>query len=115
MQFLFKCVSKFDKLIAALNFNLRGKPLQRREAVQVLREICECIPNESAVSYVFLEQTKNASESKKKRYNLHIRMHVDEAARESIETVTRKRGLSLRESKGDLVVSTLEAPVEIFV
>jgi len=62
---------------------------------------------------VFLYKTRNASDSKRKGFNLHIKMHVDEATRENIESVTRKRGLSAKESNGDFVVSTLKAPMEI--
>jgi hypothetical protein len=62
---------------------------------------------------VFLEQTKNAKGSKRKGFDLHIRMHFDVTTRELIESVTRRRGLSVKVSNGDLVVSALKAPMEM--
>jgi hypothetical protein len=87
--------------------------LQRREAVQVLREICKCIPDESVVTCVFLEQTRNAADSRKNSYELHIKMNIDEATRENIESATRKHGLSVRASNEDFIVYALEERMEI--
>lgn len=89
--------------------------MDRREAVQVLREICECIPDESAVSYVFLEQSKTALNSREKTYDLHIRMQIEEITRKNIESVIRKRGLLNTVSNGDFVVSAIKSPAEIVV
>ena len=87
--------------------------MQRREAIKVLRKICECLPDQSAVSYVFLEKTRNTTNSNQKGYNLHIKMHVDETTIENIESVTRKLGLTVGILNGDFKVSALEAPMEI--
>jgi hypothetical protein len=90
--------------------------LQRREAVIVLREICECIPDESVVSWMFLEPTiKHSAETKGKEYDLHMKMALDKSTRENIESVIRRRGLLLKESKGKLIVSAFEQPIEIAV
>jgi hypothetical protein len=109
------CLSVYANLINldAVPQILRGLVLQRREAVRVLRKICKCIPDESTISFVFLEHTRNATGSKRKGFDLHIRMHVDEATREIIESLTRKRGLSVKVSNEDFLVSTIKAPMEI--
>jgi hypothetical protein len=87
--------------------------LLRGEAVLVLREICECIPNESAVSYVFLEPTKKRDGVYSQEYSLQIKMYLDKATRKGIESVARKHGLLLVESDGRLILSALEEALQV--
>jgi hypothetical protein len=111
------CLSVYANLInpSSKPPTLCGLVLERREAIRVLRKICKYTKDESAISFVFLEQTRNVQGSRRKGFDLHIRMQVDEATREIIESLTRKRGLSVKVSNRDFVVSALEAPMEIVV
>ena len=93
--------------------NLRGLILQRREAILVLTEICKCIPNDCAVSYMLLSPTKNATNPKRKMYDLHIKLCIDDLTRDNIEAVTKRRGLSIRKDDGNLFVTAMEQPIEI--
>ena len=89
----------------------------RREALLVLREICECIPNESAVSFVFLKPTWQTAKKKHsyRQYDLHMIMSLDKSTRENIESVARNHRLSVEESEGKLVFSAAKEIMEIVV
>ncbi len=85
----------------------------RREAVLVLREIWECIPDECAVNSVFLERAKKSTSFRNRQYDLHMKMAVDKSTFERIVSVTRRHGLSVEESGGNLVVSAAKELVAI--
>jgi len=89
--------------------------LLRHEAVLILKEICECIPNESDVSCIFLEPTKKASDPEQNEYNLHIEVPLDKFTRQLVESVTRKHGLIVKESNGKLTIYTVEKPIAILI
>ncbi len=77
--------------------------MRRREAVGLFREICECIPDPSGFSSVFLIQTSQA-DSLEENFELRINAMFDGRTLETIKVLLKKRRMFLVENKGSLVI-----------
>ncbi len=84
------------------------KPMLRRKATQVLREICECSPDNLPFRYICLiPLNPDTATTEDKMYNLQIGLSMDRPTRSCMKNVTRKLGLSFREFEGRVVVSDI--------
>ncbi|MGA2680739.1 MAG: hypothetical protein ABSF44_02945 [Candidatus Bathyarchaeia archaeon] len=73
--------------------------MQRREAIELLREICECIPD-AFVSGVSLSPNTFSG----KNFELRINVALDGRNLVDVETLVRKYGLKLNQNKGSLLI-----------
>ncbi len=78
--------------------------MQRHEAIQVLREICSCIPDASAVDCVSLHSRDEISETVGQDFELHIKTVCTESTLKSIQSIVRSHRLVMDESDGCLVI-----------
>jgi hypothetical protein len=73
--------------------------MQRREAIQLFREICKCIPD-AFVSSVSLSPVTFSG----KNFELRINVALDGRNLVDVETLVRKYGLKLNQNKGSLLI-----------
>ncbi|MCW4047614.1 MAG: hypothetical protein NWE99_08660 [Candidatus Bathyarchaeota archaeon] len=77
--------------------------MQRREAVLILREICDC-PDSKLISCVFLKpQTGNAG-FLPDSYELHIKGSFTETTIKRIKAIVEKHKLHVKECNGYLII-----------
>jgi hypothetical protein len=78
--------------------------MERREAIQLFREICECIPDSSRFHSVFLNSQKMATYPARRSFELRIDIALDKSSLRRVEDLVRKRRLAMEENKGALVI-----------
>ena len=89
------------------NGNLPLIVMERREAVQVFREICECIPDLSVLSGVLLRPQNHSGESLKDLFDLQVNAILDAMTMKLVRAVVRKRGLVLKANRQYLLVHSI--------
>ena len=83
--------------------------MQRREAVRLFREICECIPDASAFSSVFLIQRNEPASFGMENFELWINADLDNAGLRSVQSIVKERKLILEENRGFFVIYSADA------
>ena len=78
--------------------------MRRREAVSIFREICECVPD-AFVSKISLNQKKSAREG----FELRINVFLGGDSFGSVQSIVNKRGLTLKEDQGSLLIYRSQA------
>jgi hypothetical protein len=73
--------------------------MQRREAIELLREICECIPD-AFVSSVSLSPVTFSG----RNFELRINVALEERSLADVETLVKKYGLKLNQNNGSLLI-----------
>ena len=71
--------------------------MQRSEGVQVVREICQCIPD-ALISSISIAPRST------EEFELRISMFLDKQSLQHIQTIVDSHGLILREDKGTLLI-----------
>jgi hypothetical protein len=101
---LLRFVQKSIKCLRSTYKNLRGRHLQRREAILLLREIC-ALPETPMLTCVYLKSQNSAIDSSSKDFELYIKANGDAAIRKTVEWVAFKHHLEVSEdSHGFLMV-----------
>jgi hypothetical protein len=77
--------------------------MQRREAVGLFREICECIPDPSIFNSVFL-MTQKIAGSEKENFELRINAAINDNNLKRLEFIVKKHGMLLMENKGSIII-----------
>jgi hypothetical protein len=77
--------------------------LKRQEAIELLKEI---VAATKSVNYtqISLNPPSEKVQMKSEGYELHVKNHFDEADWQSLKTVIQKRGLSMQEYDGYIVI-----------
>ena len=78
--------------------------MERREAVRLFREICECIPDSSMFRSVFLNPQNMATDVTRRNFELRIDMALDKSSLRCVEDVVKKHKLVMEENKGSIVI-----------
>ena len=73
--------------------------MRRREAIEILREICKCIPD-AFVSSVSL----SPSAYLENEFELKISVALERKYLRNVEALVQRCGLMLKESKGQLLI-----------
>ncbi len=74
--------------------------MRRREAIQLFREICKCMPDAFISSISLSPNTPS-----KKEFELKISMVLDRKNLKNVETLVNKHGLMLKQDNGSLLIS----------
>jgi hypothetical protein len=86
--------------------NLRGRRLQRREAILLLREIC-ALPEVPLLTCVYLKSQSETIDYSSKDFVLHIKANGNSTVRKTIERLALRHHLEVGEdSHGFLTVFT---------
>ncbi len=80
-----------------------AKKLQRREAIEVFREICSCLPDAFLVNNVVLKPLDKFGSSRGD-YSLYIKIAFAESSLDEIAKVVERRQLCFKRSDGYLVI-----------
>ena len=73
--------------------------MQRREVIQVFREICECIPD------AFISTISLASNGRAKgQFALRIDVALNAKSLENVKSIVVKHGLTMKEDRGSLLI-----------
>ena len=78
--------------------------MKRREAIQVLREICDFITDDSIVNCLILKPLGDFAPFAVEGYALQMKIAFSESVLEQIKSVAAKHQLKVDESDGYLVV-----------
>ncbi len=78
--------------------------MQRREAIRLFREICECITDESVLSSVFLIQRNEPESLGMENFELWINAVLDNTGLRDVRSIVKERKLVLEENKGFFVI-----------
>jgi hypothetical protein len=90
--------------------------MQRREVIDLFREICECIPhsalNGASIMHRDIELSKNS-------FELRLNISLSEKDFRKIDSIVKKRNMILERNQQNLLIYSSEiapgtAPVEIF-
>ena len=72
--------------------------MQRREAVRLFREICECIPDAFVDGISLIENYLSGE------FELHLNISLNAKGIENVQSLVSKHGLLLKEDKGTIVI-----------
>lgn len=87
--------------------------MRRREAVEIFKEICECIP-EASLSSVFLTNRDTLFEFVGENYELRLNVSLDEKFLRKINSIVKKRNMIMERKDETLLVYAPEiAPSKI--
>jgi len=86
---------------------LRAIALERREAIQLFREICDNIPDIALSNCIVLKPQSRFSDAFPKFYELHIRAVLDEFDLNRLRTMVEKRNLFLETASGYIVIGSV--------
>ncbi len=78
--------------------------MQRRDAVRLFREICECIPDPSVLSCVFLIQRSKPASLGKENFELWINAAFDNPSLRDVQSIVKERKLVLEEKRRFFVI-----------
>ena len=78
--------------------------MERREAIQLFREICDIIPDLALSSCVVLQPQSRFSDAFPRFYELHIRAVLDEFDLKRLRTMVEKRNLFLEAAASGYIV-----------
>jgi hypothetical protein len=107
-SFLHELESNSLKLKTLLLANLSGGLMRRREAIRLFSEIYESIPD-AYITCVSLTPSAHSSEE----FELRINASLDLESLKKVQSIVNKRGLTLKEDKGFLLIYAPETkPVE---
>ncbi len=88
--------------------------MERREATLVLKEICKCILDPSALSCISLNSMENQEGSEEEAYELQIAANLEPVILRRISTVVKRHNLEMRKSPNCLVICPPKVePMEI--
>lgn len=73
--------------------------MQRREATQLFKEICECMPD-AVISNILLTPIDRLKEE----FALRIDAHLNANSLENVKAIVGKHGLTLKEDRGSLLI-----------
>ena len=82
---------------------LRGIALERREAIQLFREICDTIPDMSLANCVLLKP-KNCPDALQKLYELQIRIVLNESVLEQVRAIVSQHKLLMETAENFIVI-----------
>jgi hypothetical protein len=73
--------------------------MRRREAIRILKEICQCVPDAFVSSVSLSPKTLS-----RRDFELRINAALDRRNLMDVETLVRKNGLMLNEDNGSLLI-----------
>ena len=91
-----------------LKYNLDGKiawgTMNRQEAIALLREIIEACSELIEMNYVSLNPADARIRKGVDDYELHVKWVLDERLRQCLTPILEKHQLSMKESKGSIII-----------
>ncbi len=78
--------------------HLPGCVMQRREAIRLFKEICECIPDAFVDGFSLIASSLNGE------FELHMNTSLNTKGIENVQSLVSKHGLLLKEDKGIIVI-----------
>lgn len=82
-----------------VNISLRGNVMQRREAIRLFREVCECIPD-AYISGISLSPNRSSTSG----FDLRINVTIDSKSLTNVQSVASKHGMVAKEDRGSILI-----------